>query len=453
VLIQHLDRTHESHLAEAIGKSTGFPVAEIEDGVHVRPDHVYVIPPDRDVAIVDGTLALLPRSESRRPHLAVDFFFKTLAADRAGRAVGVVLSGTGADGSEGLRAIKAEGGITFAQDPPSAKFRGMPEAAIKAGAVDVVLPIQGIAEELVRLVGHPSGGARGTQVPVEPADEAELKKVLLLVRNAVGVDFSEYKTSTIRRRLARRMALRRQATTADYLRLLRDDQNEARALFRDVLIRGIDAAFVPHLFDRFSQEERGRTRAHAGLGLGLAIVRHLVEAHGGTVEAQSAGKGKGSTFTVRLPFERHHEEPHEATKPEAPPSVNVNGIGKARILVVEDDEATRDALAQILSNHGADVKAADSAAEAMALFGEFRPEIVVCDIAMPGEDGYSLLTRIRALADAQGGDVPAVALTALAGEEDRRAGVAAGFQVYLAKPVDAGRLVAALAALRPSPPT
>jgi CheY-like chemotaxis protein len=205
---------------------------------------------------------------------------------------------------------------------------------------------------------------------------------------------------------------------------------------------------LPHLFDRFSQEDRSRTRIHGGLGLGLAIVRHLVDAHAGTIEAESAGSGKGSTFTVRLPLVRHDQKPVEATTSEAPAQdVTVGDISKARILVVEDDSATREALTQILLSRGADVNAAASAEQAMSLFHEFRPEIVVCDIAMPGEDGYSLLTRIRALGVEQGSDVPAIALTALAGDEDRRLATAAGFQFHMAKPLDVDRLVAALAGL------
>jgi CheY-like chemotaxis protein len=214
--------------------------------------------------------------------------------------------------------------------------------------------------------------------------------------------------------------------------------------------QGIDAAFLPHVFDRFTQEDRTRTRAHGGLGLGLAIVHHLIEAHGGTIEAESAGRGKGSTFTVHIPLLLRAEELALETKPEpVTKGLNPDGICDARILIVEDDQDTREALTEILSRRGAVVKAAASVAQAMTLFGAFRPQLVVCDIAMPGEDGYSLLGRIRALGTEQGRDVPAVALTALASEDDRRRTEAAGFQVHLAKPVDVDRLVAALAGLRP----
>src|SRR5690606_32907561 len=129
VLIQHLDPAHPSYLRDALARTTSMPVDEVRDGMRVEPDHVYVIPSNADVGILKGALTLLPRpTEGRRPHLPIDFFLGALAADRANQAIGVVLSGTGSDGAEGLRAIKSAGGITFAQDPRSAKFGGMPEA-------------------------------------------------------------------------------------------------------------------------------------------------------------------------------------------------------------------------------------------------------------------------------------------------------------------------------------
>ncbi|HEX7843221.1 MAG TPA: chemotaxis protein CheB [Kofleriaceae bacterium] len=211
VLIQHLDPTHPSHLCEALARSTGFPVHEIQDGMHVEPDHVYVIPPNADVGILQGALTLVPRpTKAHRPHLPIDFFFSALAADREHRAIGVVLSGTGSDGTEGLRAIKAEGGVTFAQKPQSAKFTSMPEAAIAAGVADFVLAIPELADELQRIGHHPFLSTQADQaVLAGPSDDGELAKVLVILRGASGADFSEYKLTSIRRRLARRMALHR----------------------------------------------------------------------------------------------------------------------------------------------------------------------------------------------------------------------------------------------------
>jgi len=237
VLIQHLDPTHQSYLSEALARSTSLPVHEIQDGMHVAPNHVYVIPSNADVGILKGILALVPRpADERKPHLPIDFFLKSLAADLGNRAIGVVLSGTGSDGAEGLRSIKTGDGITFAQEPGSAKFSGMPEAAVRTGAVDFCLPIPELAKELVRIGRHPFLHGRDAEKLETLEDDSELKKVLLLVRSAVGIDFSEYKLAGIRRRLARRLAVRRLATLGEYVRLLRDEPAEVQALFEDILI-------------------------------------------------------------------------------------------------------------------------------------------------------------------------------------------------------------------------
>jgi two-component system CheB/CheR fusion protein len=238
VLIQHLHPTHPSYLRDMLARSTSLPVHEIQDGVRVEPDHVYVIPPNADVGILQGTLTLVPRStDPHRPHLPIDVFFAALAADQANPPIGVVLSGTGSDGAEGLRAIKAEGGVTFVQDPRSAKFEGMPRAAIQSGVADFVLPIADLATELQRIAYHPLLAAQGDHGALAGSSEAgELEKVLALLRRAVGVDFSEYKRASIRRRLARRMAMHRLTTLREYVQVLRDDREEALALVEDILI-------------------------------------------------------------------------------------------------------------------------------------------------------------------------------------------------------------------------
>ncbi|HUR49395.1 MAG TPA: chemotaxis protein CheB, partial [Acidimicrobiales bacterium] len=235
VLIQHLDPTHTSFLAEALAKATAMPVRQAADGDRVAPNCVYVIPPNAELGILHGQLTLLPRpDDARKFHLPVDFFFRALAADHGSQAIGVILSGTASDGTEGLKAIKAEEGITFAQDPKSAKFGGMPHSAIDAGVVDYVLAVAEIAKELVRLSRHPYVSLRAT--PPAKSDESTLNKIFLLVRDAVGVDFSEYKGATFERRLARRMALCHVETTQGYLVLLRQDPGEIRSLYEDALI-------------------------------------------------------------------------------------------------------------------------------------------------------------------------------------------------------------------------
>jgi PAS domain S-box-containing protein len=203
---------------------------------------------------------------------------------------------------------------------------------------------------------------------------------------------------------------------------------------------GIDGSFLPVLFERFSQADRTTTRSTGGLGLGLSIVRHIVEAHHGTIEASSAGRGKGSTFTMMLPMGSLGK-----SKSKSPAGVSKRfSIDGARLLVVEDDANTRATLTEVLVLAGAEVKAADGIGAAMASFADFHPDAIVCDIAMPGGDGCDLLRTIRARRPDEGGDVPALALTALASEEDRQRTRAAGFQMHVAKPVDVKRLIDAV---------
>lgn len=263
VLIQHLDPTHPSHLCDALARETSMPVHEIRDGMPIEVNHVYVIPSNADVGMLKGTLTLLPRpTEAGRPHLPIDFFFAALAADRATLAIGVVLSGTGSDGTEGLAAIKVEGGVTFVQDTKSAQFNGMPESAIKAGVADFELPIAELAGELRRVAKHPFLTRPDPEVLARP--DRDFEKVLVVLRSAMGVDFSDYKLTSIRRRLARRMAVRRVTSLAAYVQLLRDEPPEIHALFEDLLIhvtsffRDPDAfaALEQHVFPELLKKKR-----------------------------------------------------------------------------------------------------------------------------------------------------------------------------------------------------
>lgn len=206
---------------------------------------------------------------------------------------------------------------------------------------------------------------------------------------------------------------------------------------------GIEASFLPHVFNRFSQEDSSNTRLNGGLGLGLAIVRHLVEQHGGTVQAKSDGIGKGAIFSVTLPLMKAHLDTVSEGSIFVSGGVrDVNGarghdqFKGLRVLVVDDDLATREAVAEMLKEMGAKVETADSAAKAMAVVGAFKPRVLLCDIAMPVEDGYSFIRRLRLLDGDDGGNTPAVALTALASEDDQHRALAAGFQMHLTKPVD-----------------
>jgi two-component system, chemotaxis family, CheB/CheR fusion protein len=235
VLIQHLDPSHVSHLPEILAPATPMPVVSVEDGLELRPNHVYVIPPNATIALVDGSFRLVAREPGL--HLPIDIFFRSLAHVQGGRAIGVVLSGSASDGSAGLKAIKAECGLTFAQDESSAKYGSMPRAAAATGAVDFILSPAEIARELAHLGRHPYVmPAEPVSDEVLPDGDAELKRVFALLEAASKVDFSHYKLNTVRRRIGRRMIVNRSPDLASYAHLLEENSDEVTKLYRDLLI-------------------------------------------------------------------------------------------------------------------------------------------------------------------------------------------------------------------------
>jgi signal transduction histidine kinase/FixJ family two-component response regulator len=215
--------------------------------------------------------------------------------------------------------------------------------------------------------------------------------------------------------------------------MLRVDRSRATIIVSDTGV-GISPEFLPYVFDRFRQAEQGFTRSHGGLGLGLAIVKHLVEMHGGEVTASSDGPGKGATFEVRLPLARtvprDGRDGRQAASSEMP---NVNLSDRA-VLVVDDDETTRDLMVTLLAQYGAHARTAASVREALELFDAEIPELLLADIGMPGEDGLSMIRRIRQRPPARGGLVRAIAVSAYARPEDRQAALTAGYDDFLAKP-------------------
>ena len=262
VLVQHLDPQHESSLTQILARATAMPVIEVTNNLRVEANHVYVIPPNASLGMAHGVLKLQPRAQTRHALRSIDCFFESLAKDQHERAIGVILSGTATDGTLGLEAIKAEGGLTFAQDD-SARYDSMPRSAVAAGCVDFVLSPDGIAKELARIAKHPyvADGAPETFTPAKTKSVAKTvgrrkifrpsgtetglagragsdgyQKILLLLRNHSGVDFSLYKTATIHRRITRRMVLNKQNTVESYIGFLRGNPKELDALYSDALI-------------------------------------------------------------------------------------------------------------------------------------------------------------------------------------------------------------------------
>jgi PAS domain S-box-containing protein len=213
--------------------------------------------------------------------------------------------------------------------------------------------------------------------------------------------------------------------------------------------RGMAADFLPHVFERFRQADSTPTRSTGGLGLGLSIVRHLVELHGGTVSAASAGAGQGATFTVRLPLKKGLEAVRLPTRPT--PGLGVRAalpsLAGVRVLVVDDEAEMRELVAAVLSQQRAEVTTASSAAEALEALRLGRPHVIVADVSMPGENGHQLLEHIRSLGPQHGGATPAVALSALSAPSEQARALRAGFQVYVAKPVEPAELVSVVAEL------
>jgi two-component system CheB/CheR fusion protein len=257
VLVQHLAPKHESILASILARETRMSVREATDGVPLEPNHVYVIPPNQDMILSGGHLVLQPRSAIGGRHLPVDLFLRTLADVQGNQAVAVVLSGTGNDGTLGCQAVKAAGGISFAQDPTSARYDGMPRSAIAAGCVDLVMPPDQIAREIGRLAGdaylRPPPEVEETPVPAEDGKDP-FQQILSLLLKSTGTDFAAYKKPTLIRRLRRRMALWRIDRLGEYVRWAAQNPAELEALHEDFLINVTTFFRDPAVFTNLAKD-------------------------------------------------------------------------------------------------------------------------------------------------------------------------------------------------------
>lgn len=251
VVIQHLDPKHGSLTTDILSRTSAKPVAEAVDGTRVESDHIYVIPPNRNLRIARGILKLSPRPESKGAYLPIDIFFESLAADKTNQAIGVVLSGIASDGTMGLKAIKNEGGLTFAQDPKTAQYDGMPRSAILSGAADIVESPKGIAEEIGRISRvFPLQNFSASLLEKRGiGTQGSLQRIFAIVRTAFGIDFTYYKQSTIQRRIARRQFALKIPDLQSYTRYLADHPEEVKTLVEEMLIQVTSFFRDPETFD------------------------------------------------------------------------------------------------------------------------------------------------------------------------------------------------------------
>ena len=321
VVVPHLDPDHASILTEILQRSTAMPVVEAQDGIAVAPNSVYVIPPNRDMAIFHRAIQLSVPDQPRGHRMPIDAFLRSLAEDQGERAIGVVLSGTGTDGTLGLRAILGAGGVSFVQDPATAKYDGMPASAIRAGYATHVLPVDKMAEAMAT-------GARALAVGREPpaSDGGALNRILMLLRSGTGNDFSQYKKTTVGRRIARRMALHDIEDTEVYSRYLKAHPPEVQSLFKELLINVTSFFRDPDAFaalkrDVLPQMFAGKPEGYvfrvwvAGCATGeetysLAMLMHEFMAESGQefklqfystdLDADAIGVARGATYPPNI---------------------------------------------------------------------------------------------------------------------------------------------------------
>jgi two-component system CheB/CheR fusion protein len=269
VLVQHLAPDHKSVLSELVRRYTRMEVFDVADGMVVKPNCAYIIPPNCDMAFLDGTLQLLEPTAPRFRRLPIDFFFRSLAQDQHERAICIVLSGTGSDGALGVRAVKGEGGMVMAQNPESTEYDGMPRSAIATGLVDYVLPPAEMPAQLIAYVAHALGRTPHPVSPLAAKTEDALKKIFLLLRAQTGHDFSQYKRNTVTRRVERRMAVHQIERLEEYVRYLQQNPGEVEALFRDLLIGVTNFFRDPEAFSAL--QEQVIPRLFAGKPSGTVI--------------------------------------------------------------------------------------------------------------------------------------------------------------------------------------
>lgn len=321
VIIQHLDPDYKGMMPELLQRCTAMQVIPADNGMKVRPDRVYVLPPNNNLSILHGTLHLVEPTQPRGLRLPIDFFFQSLAEDQRDYSIGVILSGMGSDGTSGLRAIKENAGLVLVQEPASAKFDSMPKSAINAGLADIVATAQEIPQKIIDFVRHMPAPSPISDEPESAVQKSALDKIFVLVRSRTGHDFSMYKKSTIYRRIERRMALHHLEKIADYVGYLRENPQELDLLLKELLI-GVTSFFRDPATWLCLQEQ---------------VLSQLLKANrqGETMRAWVAGCSTGEeAFSLAIAF----NEVMESSKTDAriklqifATDLNEDAIGKARL--------------------------------------------------------------------------------------------------------------------------
>jgi two-component system CheB/CheR fusion protein len=301
VIVQHLDPTHKGIMPELLQRTTGMKVSQVADRLRVKPDCVYVIPPNKDMSILHGVLHLFEPTAPRGLRLPIDFFLRSLAEDRQEHSIGVILSGMGSDGTMGLRAIKEKAGVVLVQEPASAKFDSMPRSAIDAGLADLVAPAEELPGKIIDYLRHALVIAK-TDGPLEEKDQSALEKVLILLRARTGHDFSMYKKNTVYRRIERRMGIHQIDRIAAYVRYLQENPQEVELLFKELLI-GVTSFFRdPAAWEQLQGE----------------AIPALLAGHpdGGVLRAWSAGCSTGEeAYSLAIAFKETLDQVKPTTKP------------------------------------------------------------------------------------------------------------------------------------------
>ncbi len=254
VVIQHLSPKHKSIMASLVDKHTRMTVEQIENGAKLEPNHVYLNPPGKNVAVFNLRLHLMEPVKTSAINMPVDFFFRSLSEDRGEKAIGIIMSGTASDGTLGIKAIKGEGGMVMVQRPDTAKYDGMPRSAIETGLVDFILPVEKMPETLIHYAKHPFLESLDKIKLAEPPVKNQIQKIFALIRSATGHDFSHYKANTIARRIERRLAVHQITTLSDYILYLQKNRAEIDVLFKNLVI-GVTSFFRdPEAYDMLAQK-------------------------------------------------------------------------------------------------------------------------------------------------------------------------------------------------------